>query len=92
MACGTPVVASQVGGLAFLIQDGVTGYVVPDDAPTMLGDRLAQLIKQPELRRKLGRQAQDYAQDYAWETIAARIQNLYSDLLYERQPVQMVVQ
>ena len=29
MACGTPVIASQVGGLAFLVQDGVTGYTVP---------------------------------------------------------------
>ena len=38
MACGTPVVASQVGGLAFLVQDGVTGFTVPVDDPQALGE------------------------------------------------------
>ena len=36
MACGTPVVASQVGGLAFLVQDGVTGFTVPVEEPAAL--------------------------------------------------------
>ena len=50
MACGTPVVASQVGGLAFLVQDGVTGYTVPVDDPQALADRLTLLIQDPALR------------------------------------------
>ncbi|RPJ41258.1 MAG: glycosyltransferase family 1 protein, partial [Chloroflexi bacterium] len=70
MACGTPVVASQVGGLAFLIQDGVTGYVVPGGDPQALSDRLTELLSQPELRQKLGQQAAAYAQDYSWEKIS----------------------
>jgi D-inositol-3-phosphate glycosyltransferase len=81
MACGTPVVASQVGGLAFLVQDGVTGYVVPDGDPAALGDRLAQLILNPDLRQKLGEQATFYAQDYAWENITSRMKTLYNDVL-----------
>lgn len=81
MACGTPVVASQVGGLAFLVQDGVTGFVVPDDDPEALGDCLAQLITVPGLRDRLGSQAEAYAQEYAWDQIAARISTVYEDLL-----------
>lgn len=81
MACGTPVVASQVGGLAFLVQDGRTGYVVPDDDPALLAERLTQLIRQPELRQRLGRQANSYAQDYSWDKIAARIAELYQQTL-----------
>jgi D-inositol-3-phosphate glycosyltransferase len=81
MACGTPVVASQVGGLAFLVQDGVTGYVVPDDDPAALGSRLAELILNPDLRQKLGEQAVHYAQDYSWENITSRIKNLYTNVL-----------
>jgi D-inositol-3-phosphate glycosyltransferase len=81
MACGTPVVASQVGGLAFLIQDGVTGFVVPGGDPIALSERLTQLISQPEQRRKLGEQAAAYARDYAWENITARILDLYKELL-----------
>jgi D-inositol-3-phosphate glycosyltransferase len=40
MACGTPVVASQVGGLAFLVRDGETGFVVPGNDVQMLAKRL----------------------------------------------------
>jgi D-inositol-3-phosphate glycosyltransferase len=81
MACGTPVVASQVGGLAFLIQDGVTGYVVPGGDPIALSERLTQLITQPEHRRQLGEQAAAYARDYAWENITARILDLYQEMI-----------
>ncbi len=84
MACGTPVVASQVGGLAFLVQDGVTGFTVPVDEPQALADRLTDLINNPELRRKLGEQAADFAQEYGWDKIAARIVKLYADLLEEK--------
>jgi D-inositol-3-phosphate glycosyltransferase len=81
MACGTPVVASQVGGLAFLVQDGITGFVVPDGEPQALADRLSQLIRDPRLRHKMGEQAAAYAQQYAWEQIANRILALYRELL-----------
>ncbi len=84
MACGTPVVASQVGGLAFLIQDGVTGFVVPGGDYLALSDRLTQLVSQPELRKRLGQQAAAYASDYAWENITSRVLDLYQDVLKEK--------
>jgi D-inositol-3-phosphate glycosyltransferase len=80
MACGTPVVASQVGGLQFLVQDGVTGYVVPNNDPQALADRLIQLIRNPELRQKMSQQAAEYAQGYAWEKITTRIVGLYREM------------
>ena len=54
MACGTPVVASQVGGLAFLVKDGQTGYVVPDGDPDALGERLAEFNSEPGAAATLG--------------------------------------
>jgi len=81
MACGTPVVASQVGGLAFLVQDGVTGYVVPDGDPDILGDRLTRLISNPALRDLMGQQAAESAREYAWENIAAQIIQVYQNVL-----------
>jgi D-inositol-3-phosphate glycosyltransferase len=81
MACGTPVVASQVGGLAFLVQDGVTGFTVPVDDPQALADRLMELICDPELRRKLGQQATETARAYDWNVIARRMRELYAQLL-----------
>jgi D-inositol-3-phosphate glycosyltransferase len=84
MACGTPVVASQVGGLAFLVQDGVTGFVIPNNDPQILADRLARLILEPDLSQKLGEQAEDCAQEYAWPKITARIVELYKTVLETR--------
>ena len=81
MACGTPVVASQVGGLAFLVQDGVTGFTVPVDEPQALAERLTILLENPDLRQKMGRQAADFARDYSWEHIARRIVHLYEKTL-----------
>jgi D-inositol-3-phosphate glycosyltransferase len=77
MACGTPVVASQVGGLAFLIQDGVTGYTVPVDDPQALADRLTTLINDPELRQRMGERAASKAREYSWQIIADRVLNVY---------------
>jgi D-inositol-3-phosphate glycosyltransferase len=81
MACGTPVVASQVGGLAYLVQDGVTGYTVPTSDVQALADRLEELLKNPRLRDRLGEQAAALAQEFSWEIIAKRILNIYQEAL-----------
>ncbi len=81
MACGTPVIASEVGGLGFLVQNGETGYTVPSGDPEALCDRLSALLNDPLLRETMGRRAAEYAQSYQWEKIAARIVNLYQTLV-----------
>ena len=81
MACGTPVVASQVGGLAFLVQDGVTGYSVPVGDPEALCCRLMSLLSDAELRTKMGHQAAQFARRYAWELIADQIMGVYKAVL-----------
>ncbi len=87
MACGTPVVASQVGGLAFLVQDGITGYVIQDGNPDLLANRLEQLLRQPDLRNQLGLQAAAYAQNYAWEKITQRMIQVYESELKKKQKI-----
>lgn len=81
MACGTPVVASQVGGLAYLIRDGETGFLVPDQDPEALYARLLDLVESPGLRETMGNSAAVHAQNYGWEQIAARIVDLYERAL-----------
>lgn len=81
MACGTPVVASQVGGLAFLVRDGVTGFVVPGNDVQTLAKRLVELIKNKELRDKLGSNSSEYAQLYAWENISEKMIEVYHQIL-----------
>ena len=81
MACGIPVVASEVGGLALLVQDGLNGYSVPEGDPIALGNKLTELIRDNDLRKKLGQQANRYAQDFSWEKITARIIAVYREVL-----------
>jgi D-inositol-3-phosphate glycosyltransferase len=81
MACGTPVVASQVGGLAFLVRDGETGFVVPGNDVQMLAKRLVELIKDKDLRNKLGNKSAEYAQLYAWEIISEKMIEVYNQVL-----------
>lgn len=83
MACGTPVVASEVGGLAFLVQDGVTGYTVPVDEPGALAGKLTALIEDAALRARMGKQAAHFAQEYAWERIAQKMMDVYKMTLRE---------
>lgn len=80
MACGTPVIASHVGGLAHLIQDGTTGYFVPAQDPYALAEKLRRLFVDNELRSQLGAQAADYARDFCWESITAQMVDVYQDL------------
>jgi D-inositol-3-phosphate glycosyltransferase len=81
MACGTPVVASETGGLAYLVKDGETGFHVPTGDPQALADRLGQLLRDELLRERLGRQAAEYARRYAWPIIADQIIDLYQGTL-----------
>lgn len=81
MACGTPVVASEVGGLAFLVRDGETGFHVPDRDPEALCEAIGALLSDAALRERLGLQAAAYARQYAWPIIADRIVKVYEELL-----------
>ena len=81
MACGTPVIASQVGGLSFTVQDGVTGFLVPDRDPPALAEKITLLLKDQILRNKLGTQGIEWAQQHSWVKIADQILSLYSELV-----------
>lgn len=73
MACGTPVVASEVGGLAFLVRNEETGYLVRSDDYNDLCNRLTTLVTNEALRTEMGRNANLYAQRYGWRSVAEKL-------------------
>lgn len=81
MACGTPVIASEVGGLAFLVDDGETGFLIPDRDPRALADRLRRVLGDPALRVRLGSRGAEVAREYSWDVIADRMIEVYQDVL-----------
>lgn len=84
MACGTPVVASEVGGLAYLVQDGITGFHVPDRDPEELAGKIRLLLENDELRQEMASAAVQAAQRYAWPRITSQIETLYRQCISAR--------
>jgi D-inositol-3-phosphate glycosyltransferase len=81
MACGTPVVASGVGGLLYLVRDGKTGFHIPDSDPSALADKLQMLLTNPHLRHELGRHAASVAHSYSWERVTDQMMTMYESVL-----------
>ena len=61
MAAGIPVVASNVGGVSHLVQDGVTGQMVPPGEPGPLADALKEVLSSPAKADEMGRKAKEIA-------------------------------
>ena len=80
MAMGTPVIASEVGGLAHLIRHGHNGFHVPSRDPEALAARILHLLEDRDLRRRLGSEARAYAQGYAWSNIVRRMGDVYAGI------------
>ncbi len=83
-ACGTPVVASRVGGLPSAVRDGVTGFLVPWRCPQPFAEQIDLLLRNDALRRRFGESAQEWAFGFRWDAIAERLDALYDEVLAER--------
>jgi len=79
-ACGTPTVASAVGGLLTLVEHGHTGYLVESRDPEEYAAWVDTILGDPVLARRLSVSAAARARTYTWSTSAARLRRLYEDL------------
>jgi len=80
MACGSPVIASRVGGLVTTVRDGVTGFLVPESDVGALAERIAALIADPDLRWRIGREGVRWAAAHRWPCVAEAICREYASL------------
>jgi D-inositol-3-phosphate glycosyltransferase len=81
MACATPVIGSNVGGIKYTVRDGETGYLVPPRDPDLLAERLAHLYQHPKVMSLLSRQAVRRANDlFTWEKVAASVAAVYEEV------------
>ncbi len=78
-ACGTPVVATAVGGLGTLVHHGESGFLVPDRDPERFAAHVDGILADPTLADDLGAGGARIARGYTWSTTAARLRRVYQD-------------
>jgi D-inositol-3-phosphate glycosyltransferase len=83
-ACGTPVVASAVGGLTTLVEHGRTGYLVEDPVPAQFAAAVSRVIEDTLLAEQLSVAAVVRARRYTWAQAAALLRATYEELAAER--------
>jgi glycosyltransferase involved in cell wall biosynthesis len=78
MACGTPAVCTAVGGMPEVVEDGVTGFVVPPNDPDQLGEKVRWLCTHPAAVRRMGEAARErVVQRFTWERVVERCLTAY---------------
>lgn len=81
MASGAAVLASRVGGLRFLVEDGKTGLLFANKNRKQLREKLWRLLKDEPLRRRLGKQATRFVRKLSWLRQAGQVSALLNELI-----------
>ena len=81
MACGKPVVASNVGGIPFVVEEGKTGLLFESGNVEDLADKIMTILKNEELREKMGEAGRERAKEFTWDKIAERTVEVYKEIL-----------
>ena len=81
MACGKPVVASNVGGIPFVVEEGKTGLLFESGNVEDLADKIMTILKNEELREKMGEAGRERAKEVTWDKIAERTVEVYKEIL-----------
>ncbi|RMG93275.1 MAG: glycosyltransferase [Chloroflexi bacterium] len=86
MAAGLPCVTTEVGtGTSFVVQDGITGFVVPPQQPALLADALRRLLADATLRQRLGQAGRERVlAEFTLPKMVARVEAVYRQVLAER--------
>ncbi|MDP2673533.1 MAG: glycosyltransferase family 4 protein [Dehalococcoidia bacterium] len=80
MAAGTPIVASNIGGFADVVEDGVEGVLVPPRDADALASAMDRLLSDAALREEMGRAGTVRAAPYAWDKVSGQVLDYYQEL------------
>jgi glycosyltransferase involved in cell wall biosynthesis len=86
MATGTPVVASRIGGLTDIVEDGVTGVLVPPGDVQALAAAMRRLVDDPALRGRMGERGRERVGRFRERVVVPRFERVYEDVLAGRPP------
>jgi glycosyltransferase involved in cell wall biosynthesis len=82
MACGTPVIATRCGGLVEVVEDGVTGFLVPPNDSGALKGKIQYFLDHPEIARSMGQAARERVlRDFTWDRVATNCIRAYREAI-----------
>jgi D-inositol-3-phosphate glycosyltransferase len=82
MACGTPVIGSNVGGIKYSVADGETGLLVPAENPKILAAKIAELVNDEDKLNLMSRNAISRVNTFfTWARVAQQVEDLYKNLV-----------
>jgi D-inositol-3-phosphate glycosyltransferase len=80
MACGTPVIGSDVGGIKYSVQPGITGLLVPPKSASALADKILSLIQDESRCNQMSQNAIAHAaRNFTWKGVASKMADLYQE-------------
>ena len=85
MAAGRPIVASNIAGYRTVLQDGVQGLLVEPENEEALAVALIRLLRDPEMRARMGEQGRRTAHLYSWEKVARQVLECYEEWMCQKQ-------
>ena len=82
MACGTPVIGSNVGGIKYSVAEGETGLLVPAEDPEALAEKITELVNNEELLNIMSKNAIKRVNTYfTWARVAQQVEALYKNFI-----------
>jgi len=88
MMAGLPVMATRVGGVPELVEDGVTGFLIPPKDPDALAKALQKLLNDPELRKRMGQASREKAlKEFTLDRMLRETEKVYQEVLGSKERV-----
>ena len=81
MACGLPIVATRVGGVPDIIEDGINGYLVDTKNPEQIAQALQKILENEQLRGNISSNNREEAEKYSWDRIVINLERIYQNTL-----------
>jgi glycosyltransferase involved in cell wall biosynthesis len=82
MACGTPVICTDAGGMPEIVEEGKNGFIVPQNDPKSLEEKIRYFIDNPNESKRMGYTARKLIlENYTWDAVARRCLDGYNELL-----------
>ncbi|MEN3056810.1 MAG: glycosyltransferase family 4 protein [Candidatus Methanosuratincola petrocarbonis] len=81
MAAGLPIIATRVGGIPYVVEDGKNGLLVNPGSPSDLTEKILLLMRSPELMKKMSETNREKSKSYSWENVVSQLEKLLNKVV-----------